>query len=569
MADTAQVATFPFSLDAIKELTPTQKLMGGVAIAVAIAILFGIWTWSRSAEYSVLFSNISDQDGGQIVTSLQQMNVPYKFSDGGNAILVPSTQVHDIRLRLASQGLPKGGLVGFEVMENQKLGASQFLEQMNYQRALEGELARTIQTLQAVQAARVHLAIPKSSAFLRDEQKPTASVVLSLYQGRALDPGQVAGIVHLVASSVSQLTPANISVIDQNGNLLSQNTDNSRDASLDPTQLKYLRELEKSTIRRIETILEPVVGTGNVRAQVAADVDFSQTDQMAETYGPNPPPNTAIRSQQLAESGNAGPSAGGVPGALSNQPPVPATAPVTSPPVASPPNAAGTTATNTGTGTGTGTGGTTGNANNLANTTNGSRSSTTNYELDKTIRHTKGASGIIKRLSVAVVVNQKKTPPDKDGKSKSLPLTPEEIQQITNLVREAMGYNKDRGDTLNVANVSFTAGEKEIIEETPVWKDPAFLALGRESLKYLFVAIAAYLFWVRGIKPMFIAWVGAAEERRKALALENQVKEEIHEQTLAEPIRTYEDKVSEVRDLAAQNPKAVANIIKGWVNDNE
>lgn len=562
MADTAQTVTLPFSLNTLNELTPTQKMAGIVAIALAIALLVGIWTWSKSVEYSVLFSNISDRDGGQIVASLQQMNVPYKFSDGGSAILVPSSQVHDSRLRLASQGLPKGGLVGFEVMENQKLGASQFLEQMNYQRALEGELSRSIQSLQAVEAARVHLAIPKASAFLRDEQKPTASVVLNLYQGRVLDPGQVAGIVHLVASSVSQLSPANISVIDQNGNLLSQNTDNARDALLDPTQLKYLRELEQSTIRRIETILEPVVGPGNVRAQVAADVDFSQTDQMAETYGPNPPPNTSIRSQQMSESGNAAPGAGGIPGALSNQPPVPATAPVSTPPVASPPNAANAT------GAANPTGGAA-NSSTVANTANSSRNSTTNYELDKTIRHTKGASGIIKRLSVAVVVNQKKTPPDKEGKTKTLPLTPEETQQVTSLVREAMGFSKDRGDTLSVANVSFTAGEKEVIESPPLWKDPSFVSLGRESLKYLFVAIAAYLFWIRGIKPMFVAWVGAAEERRKALALENQIQEEIHEHAIAPPVRTFDDKVNEVRDLAAQNPKAVANIIKGWVNSNE
>lgn len=230
MADTAQ--TLPFSLNTLNELTPNHKLGGIVAIAMAIAVLVGVWTWSKNVEYNVLFSNISDRDGGQIVASLQQMNVPYKFSEGGGAILVPAAQVHDARLRLASQGLPKGGLVGFEIMENQKLGASQFLEQVNYQRALEGELARSIQSLQAVQAARVHLAIPKTSAFLRDEQKPTASVVLNLFPGRAIDASQVAGIVHLVASSVPQLMPTHISVIDQNGNLVSQNADNTRDHGL-------------------------------------------------------------------------------------------------------------------------------------------------------------------------------------------------------------------------------------------------------------------------------------------------------------------------------------------------
>ncbi len=290
MASAEQTAALPFSLETLNRLTPNQKLGGMVAIAFAIAILAGSWMWSKNIDYSVLFSNISERDGGQIIASLQQMNIPYRYSEGGGAILVPATQVHDARLKLASQGLPKGGLVGFEVMESQKLGASQFLEQINYQRALEGELARSIQSLQAVQGARVHLAIPKSSAFLRDEQKPTASIVLNLHPGRVLEPSQVAGIVHLVSSSVPQLPPSSVSVIDQSGKLISQNADPLREVGLDPAQLKYVRELETSTIKRIEAIIEPVAGAGNVHAQVAADVDFAQTEPLAEFYNPNPPP---------------------------------------------------------------------------------------------------------------------------------------------------------------------------------------------------------------------------------------------------------------------------------------
>lgn len=544
MAGPAQTATLPFSLETLNQLTPNQKVGGIVAIAFAIAVLVGSWTWSRNVEYSILFSNISDRDGGQIVTSLQQMNVPYKFSEGGGAILVPAMQVHDTRLRLASQGLPKGGLVGFEVMETQKLGASQFLEQVNYQRALEGELARSIQSLQAVQAARVHLAIPKASAFLRDEQKPTASVVMNLYPGRVLEPGQIAGIVHLVASSVPQLAPANISVIDQNGNLVSQAIDATRDAGLDPTQLKYLRDLEQSTIKRIEAILEPIAGSGNVRAQVAADVDFSQTEQMAETYKPNPTPNTAIRSQQTAESGSGAPSASGVPGALSNQPPVPATAPITTP--AAPGAASAASA---------------------AQAANLSRNATTNYELDKTIKHTKGGSGIVKRLSVAVVINHKKSAPDKEGKVKSAPMSPAEMQQINELVREAMGYNKERGDTLNVANVSFNAGEKEVIPEAPLVKISELIAMGRESVKYIVVAILALLLWNKLLKPLFQAWMSAAEEKRRMLARANEERE--IEQEATAPRREYDAKLAGARDLAKQDPKAVANVIKGWVSGNE
>ncbi len=554
MADSAQTANLPFSLETLNQLTPNQKLGGLVAVALAIAVLVGVWTWSRNVEYSILFSNISDRDGGQIVASLQQMNIPYKFSEGGGAVLVPAAQVHDVRLRLASQGLPKGGLVGFEVMETQKLGASQFLEQINYQRALEGELARSIQSLQAVQAARVHLAIPKSSAFLRDEQKPTASVVLGLYAGRALEPGQVAGIVHLVASSVPQLVPSSVSVIDQNGNLISQNGDVTRDAGLDPTQLKYLRDLEQNTARRIESILEPIVGSGNARVQVAADVDFTQTEQVAETYTPNPPPNLAIRSQQTAETGNAPPQAAGIPGALSNQPPVPAIAPLTVPPLTGNPAPGSPAAANAGNAApGFG--------------ANMSRNATTNYELDKTIRHTRGGTGSIKRLSVAVVLNQKKTAPDKDGKSKSIPLTETEMQQAGDLVREAMGYNKARGDTLNVANVSFTAAEKQELTEIPLWKSPEVVAMARESVKYILVVIAAMLLWGRIIKPLFHAWLSAAEERRRKLELANKQTE--IEQETAVPVRDYNAKLAEARDLAKQDPKVVAEVIKGWVGNNE
>lgn len=552
MASTDQTTTLPFSLAGLTQLSAAQIVAAMAGVALTIALIVGAWMWSKNVEYSVLFSNISERDGGQIIASLQQMNVPYKFSEGGGAILVPASQVHDARLKLASQGLPKGGLVGFEVMETQKLGASQFLEQINYQRALEGELARSIQSLQAVQGARVHLAIPKSSAFLRDEQKPTASVVLNLYPGRVLEANQVAGIVHLVSSSVSQLTPASISVIDQNGNLISQPQDLSREASLDPTQLKYLRELEASYIRRIEAILDPVAGPGNVRAQVAADVDFSQTEQMAESYKPNPTPDAAIRSQQTAETGSTTPGASGVPGALSNQPPVPATAPITTP--AAP--------------------GTPGGTNASAQALNTSRNATTNFELDKTIKHTKGGAGSIRRLSVAVVVNNKKGPADKDGKAKSVPFTPNELTQINALVREAMGYNKDRGDTLNVANVSFTVGEKEVVPDLPFWKNPELMGMARESLKYILITLVAFLMWNKMLKPLYerIMYDLAAlkEEREKPPPTEGEEHQlQPTVKKLNRKQRAFDAKLESARELAQSDPRVVADVIKSWAGAND
>ncbi|MBZ0145554.1 MAG: flagellar M-ring protein FliF, partial [Rhodocyclaceae bacterium] len=318
MADTQ------FSLAAFMRLPLQQKMLSIIALSMVAAIAVAGWTWTRTPTYAVLFTNITERDGGNIIAALQQMNVPFKFTESGGAILVPQQQVHELRMRLASQGLPKGGLVGFELMENQKLGMSQFIEQINFQRALEGELSRSIQSLAAVQGARVHLAIPKQTGFMRDDQKPSASVVLNIAPGRNLDANQIAGVAHMVASSVPHLAAAHVSVIDQNGNLLSAEKANGRNSGLDASQLKYVQDIEAIYVRRIETLLAPLVGAGNFRAQVTADIDFSQSEQVAETYKPNPPADASIRSQQVSEDASGRPAAAGVPGALSNQPPVPA-----------------------------------------------------------------------------------------------------------------------------------------------------------------------------------------------------------------------------------------------------
>jgi len=317
----------------LAQMSSQQKMGLMLAVSAIVALLAGGWMWTQAPEYKVLFSNISDRDGGAIIASLQQLNVPYKFADGGGAILVPANQVHDVRLKLAAQGLPKGGLVGFELMENQKFGTSQFLEQVNFQRALEGELARSIQALSAVSSARVHLAIPKQSVFVREQQKPSASVLLNLHPGRSLEPQQVNAIIHLISSSVPNLPVKNVTVVDQHGELLSKIDESGANTGLDPGQLKYVQAMEQSYIKRIEAILGPIVGQENVRAQVAADIDFSQSEQTDEIYKPNQnPADSAVRSQQTSESSSVGQTEGGVPGALSNQPPEPATAPITTQP---------------------------------------------------------------------------------------------------------------------------------------------------------------------------------------------------------------------------------------------
>ncbi|HQR05016.1 MAG: flagellar M-ring protein FliF [Proteobacteria bacterium] len=541
MADAAASTTrFPFSVRDFNQLPTRVKLAGMIGVAVAVAVVVGTWLWARQPDYATLFANLSEQDGGQIVTILQQQNIPYRITDGGGAIQIPATQVHEIRLRLAAQGLPKGGLVGFEVMENQKLGASQFQEQVNYQRALEGELARTISTISAVRGARVHLAIPKQSAFLRDEQKPSASVLLNLQPGRTLDGTQLAGVVHLVSSSVPDLNPVNVSVVDQDGNLLSQSPAGQQ-SGLDSSQIKFVRELESGYIKRIEAILTPVVGRGNFKAQVAADVDFSQSDQVAETYRPNPSPDTAIRSQQTNESGSVLPPAMGVPGALSNQPPAPATAPIVTPaPGTGAPGALANTATSP-----------------AATPQNYTRNATTNYEVDKTIKHTRTVPGSLRRLSVAVVINQKQEP----GKPKPVPLSANEMQQFNDLIKEAVGYDKTRGDSINVANAAFTATKDEL-PQMPFWQDPWLLGTARDAGRYIAALIVAYLVWTRLLRPLF---------RKLAELPRHSSKEEMALDTMtgSHGTASFDAKISHARALAKENPQAVANVIKEWVGGNE
>ena len=546
MAETATAATpFPRSMEAFIRLGSGQKLISMVGAALMLAIAIGALLWAREPAYAVLFSIQDEKDGGQIVAALQQQNISYRFSEGGHTILVPQAVVHDTRLRLAAQGMPKGGLVGFELLENQKMGISQFAEQVNFQRGLEGELARSIQSLAAVKGARVHLAIPKQTAFLRDDQKPSASVLVSLYPGRTLEPAQVVGIVNLVASSVPQLKPMQVSVVDQQGNLISQPADPSRDAGLDPAQIKFLRDIESGYVKRIEAILLPIVGANNVRAQVAADVDFSQTDLVAETYKPNPNPDVAIRSQQTNEAGTGSPPAAGVPGALSNQPPAPATAAITQPPgtppaTAQPPVAAAAAA---------------------AAGQNYSKNATTNFEIDKTIRHTKGAPGSIRRLSVAVVVNHKKdlTKEKDPAQAPPLPLTEADLKQISDLAREAMGFNKERGDTLNVANAAFAVAVTEIVPDAPIWANTELIATLKEVGKYLFIIVAIFWVWSRVLKPLLEKLLEVA-----ALAA-SRTTETVGDEGARMTRQSYESKLAAARDMAKQDPKAVAGMIKEWV----
>lgn len=543
------------------QTTMGKRVAIGGGIALILALMIAVWMWSQAPEYRVLFSNYSDRDGGAITASLDQMGVQYRFSEGGNAILVPAEQIHDLRLKLAAQGLPKGGNVGFELMENQKLGVSQFLEQVNYQRSLEGELARSIQSLGSVSAARVHLALPKPSVFVRDQQKPTASVLLNLQPGRALDQGQVNAIVHLVASSVPELTFGNVTVVDQTGALLSEQAGKGagNNKMLDATQLKYVDQVQENIIKQVEAMIKPLVGEGNVRAQATAEIDFAQVDTAAEIYKPNSPPEPqAIRSQQTSETQGAGAGASGIPGALSNQPPGVNTAPIDGEPPAEAP----------------------------AQTGPSTRNSTTNFEVDKTIRYEQRPMGGVKRLTVGVVVNYRRIVDPATGKVTVRPLAANEVAQINELVKQAMGYNPERGDTLNVTNAPFDGVDKpaEAVVEPEWWRDPANMPLFKDLARYAFVfAVIAFLYF-RFLRPLLrpaikkfdeaTALPEEPKEDEKAEGEEDEEEAEPDEEELEEEEKIrrdmgYRANLKLAKDLANEDPRIVANVIKAWLGSNE
>jgi flagellar M-ring protein FliF len=546
----------PAALPFLEQLRANPRLPLIIGASFAVAVMAALWMWSRQPDYGVLYSNLSDRDGGAIIASLQQMNVPYKFAEGGGALLVEKGKVAEARLRLASQGLPKGGTVGFELMDNQKFGTSQFAEQINYQRALEGELARSINSISAVESARVHLALPKPSLFVRDQKKPSASVVLSLHRGRSIDEGQVSAIVHLISSSVPELSDKSITVVDQTGKLLS--AANSGTRGLDVSQLKYAQEIEQGYIRRIEAILQPLMGTANVHAQVAAEIDFSVVENTDEKYRPNQTPGSAaIRSQQSSDSIQTGANPpGGVPGALSNQPPVSPVAPIALPAAtAAQPAMAAPGSTR--------------------------KDGTINYELDRSIRHVQQGAGGIKRLSVAVVVNYRGSV-DAQGKRAAKALTATELEQVNNLVKEAMGFSADRGDSLNVVNSAFASDAADAVE-LPLWKQPENIELAKTGSTYLLLALLALFAWFAVLRPLLRkhlyppAPLQLEEAEESPLALNSVEQAPSQAQTAAarqaEAKERREQRIAEniqyAHATSAKNPQVVAMLIKQWMAEKD
>jgi flagellar M-ring protein FliF len=526
-------------------------LVAGAAVIALVAVML---MWASAPEYRVLYSNLGEADGGRIIGELESRAVPYQFSQGGRALMVPGDQVHKLRLQLAEQGLPEGGNVGFQIMDEQAFGISQFAEQVNFQRGLQGELASSIEALGPVSRARVHLAMAKPSVFIRDREPAKASVVLTLQAGRALGDGQVDAIVHMVSSSVPELALEDVTVVDQAGRLLSRPSGSG--GGLDGTQLEYVREVERVYRQRIESILAPILGRDNVRAQVTAEVNFSRREETSERYGPNQGGNpAAVRSSQTRAVYSGGEAlAQGVPGALTNTPPGAAPSPVQDDPEQANTEDTGDTSKRL------------------------NHEDVINYEVDRNITHVQHERGQVERLSVAVVVDYRQGVDD-DGQPTAEPLSDEQLTRINQLARQAMGFSAERGDGLEVVNSPFTRVEPED-DQRAWWQDPFWQDFLFSMGRWLLVGLAALLLYLLVLRPMLKRYARQAPVARpaQAQAPAPAPSAAVHEDETAEPAEprrrrrrssAYEQNRQDLQDMAQEDPAMVAMIVRNWMNRND
>lgn len=526
------------NLAGVLRIPAVRQVLSLIGVAGAVAAGFAVVLWSQAPVYTQLYSDMSSAEAAEVAEALQAADIDYKIGGSGN-VLVAEAKLHDARLQLASQGLPQSAAAGMATMQEQSsFGVSQFMESARYQHALEAELAQTIAALGAVREARVHLALPKQTAFIRDNKGASASVLLHLFGGRVLEADQASAVVHLVASSVPNLVADDVTLIDQHGRLLSSGDDQAAGAQA-ASQFKYSRRLEETYKQRIEDMLTPLVGAGRIRAEVVADIDFTYTEETRESFDPA---RTVVRSEQVSEDLQSGSAsiAGGIPGALSNQPP----------------EAAGATETAVAT------------ESEQVEPKNSSRSSTRNYEVDRTIRHTRPNSGAIRKLSVAVLIDDT---PVGDVEAQST-LSDSDVERYTALVKEAVGFNEERGDSVVVLNEAFRAEEPmQEVEPPALWERPVL----RDALKQILGAILVLAIAFGIVRPMlrgvvsgggavsgeylgrtgdFSGAVGAAQLGGGAAAL-------------AAP--SYDEKVAAAKNLTGNDPARVAQVVKKWVSADE
>jgi len=516
---------------------PIPRLIGMlVGVAASLAIGVGVFFWGSEPNYTALYTGLEARDASEVVASLQSAAIPYKLDGATGSVMVAAGRVHEARLKLAAQGLPKGTGIGIEMLsEEQSFGTSQFVESARYHHAMETELARTISTMQNVKSARVHLAIPKRSVFVRDRTNPTASVTLNLYGGRSIEQGQVNSIVHLVASSISHLTASQVTVVDQSGRLLSSG-DSSSNVALTGKQYDYRKNVESDYAKRIVHLLEPIMGFGKVRATVNAKMDFTEEESTEESFNPA---NQSVRSEQSSSSQRfSGQSASGVPGALSNQPP-----------------AGGQLVEGAG---GVGEAGA-GGASPLNTNTNSVR----NYELDRTIRHKRQGTGVVQRLTVAVLVDDHIV--KKGRKEERTPLTNEELQRITTLVQQTIGYDEERGDKVNVINASFTPVEEVAALPEPGLIDQPWVRNIAKQVLTGAIILALIFVVVRPAVKSLSSYEPPAPVLPAPDAQAVQQAQLAHQEE-AIPLPSNKDqKVDFAKTMVQEDPRKVANVVKDWI----
>lgn len=553
-------------------------LLVGIAAAVAAGVTVVLWT--RGPSYSLLYANIAAEDQSAVAQALEAAQIPYRIQPGSNNIEVASERVSEARMKLAGQGLPESS-GGFALMDKDPgFGVSQFMENARYQHALESELARTIANLRPVEGARVHLAIPHQTAFVRDHHPGTASVFVQVKPGRRLEEGQVQAIVNLVASSVPEMEASQVTVVDQQGRLLSS-PEGHDEFSMRERQFDMVHRLEEDYTQRIEALLTPMMGAGRVRAQVVAQMDMSVSEEAHEQYRPD---SQIVRSEQISEqSSRDGSAGGGVPGALTNQPPPagvaqnpPNTAPANKTPAdANAANAANKTPAAVPPATQP-VGGAAG------NDSSSSKSTTRNYEIDRTVAYTHQPAGKLKRITVAVLLDNLRTT-DKEGKVKEIPLNQQQLDHVTQLVKDAVGFDEARGDNVNVVNASFTSeaaptdGE---VESPAFWESPLFLNMAK-----LFGGVTVLLVLVLSVlRPMVRSLIGPQRHHVQLIPRTATAGDPAGADPIAaaggntpalpggqtkEVVLTHEQQVAQARTLANQDAKRVAQVVRGWVAQDE
>jgi flagellar M-ring protein FliF len=551
-------------LDPLKQIArnpATRQLVLLVAVAAAVALGVAVVLWSRGPNYGLLYAGLEQKDAAAITQELQAANPPYQLANDGSSIMAPAADLAALRLRLAAKGLPQGSAASSALpATDSPFGMSDLAERTRYQQLLETDLGATIGGLQSVRGARVHLALPRPSAFIRDSREASASVLVTLYPGRQLDAGQVAAIVHLVAASVPELDARQVSVIDQQGQLLT--TDPDSPGAVGDNRLRMATRIENTYAQRVEELLTPLVGPGRVRAQVYADLDFSQSEKATETFGHDRP---SLRSEQTSsEQRGAGAAAGGVPGALSNQPPA-----LVAQPTAAQPDA-GKAATGASTAATTTT----------TNSGESSSSATRNYELDRTISHVSDPAGRLSRLTVAVALDDKLVAATTDPVSgtktapKSVPFSEQELQRLTELTKNAVGFNAARGDSVSVVNQAFHHGPAlEALPETPLWQRPGALDLFKQGIGVLIALLVAFGL----LRPLLKGILRGETAARTLPAPMPKISVRVDDDAPAanEPARlgaapplAYEQRIGQARRMVGENSKQVAQVVKNWVSED-